>query len=94
MSGAQGGQSGGLGGSIHANMYFVPGSVLYLYVGGEGGDSYGFAGYNGGGEGQYNTGGTISGGGGGGSSDIRTSLAGCRRAAWGCRGRRRRRLSK
>jgi len=65
MSGAQGGYSGGLGGTIQANLVVTPGSTIYLFVGGQGG-LYGAAGYNGGGTGSSN-----SSGGGGGSSDIR-----------------------
>jgi len=68
--GAQGGSSnstGGAGGYAKGNLAVTPGQVLYLYVGGQGGNPGG--GWNGGGSGQ--TSGSPASGGGGGASDVR-----------------------
>lgn len=77
--GAQGGNgyrpgnqgSGGLGGRVTGKLAVTPGSVLNLYVGGQGaGGQQGTGGWNGGGNGnQYSS--NEAGGGGGGSSDVR-----------------------
>jgi PKD repeat protein len=68
--GAQGGSSistGGAGGYAKGDLAVTPGQVLYLYVGGQGGNPGG--GWNGGGSGQ--TSGSPASGGGGGASDVR-----------------------
>ncbi len=83
LKGAMGGQnsdevdyddSAGKGGCVTANIAVTPGQLLYVYVGGCGGDGSDLAGgapgINGGGAGGNFTG-TVSGGGGGGASDIR-----------------------
>jgi hypothetical protein len=84
--GAEGGQSAsvplnssqptGKGGRVQATIPVNPGDVLYIYVGGKGGDATpnvgGLAGYNGGGTGgQYPSYNQSASGGGGGASDIR-----------------------
>jgi hypothetical protein len=69
--GAQGGSSistGGAGGYAKGDLAVTPGQVLYLYVGGQGGNPGG--GWNGGGSGHANGSYPASGGGGGGS-DVR-----------------------
>ncbi len=68
--GAQGGTDassapGGLGGKVTCVYTVVPGQVLYIYVGGVGGNTGGAGGFNGGGFGGS------TGGAGGGASDIR-----------------------
>lgn len=64
--GAQGGNSGAAGGYAKGDLSVSPGQVLYLYVGGQGGNPSG--GWNGGGTGHSSM--TTSGGGGGGT-DVR-----------------------
>ncbi len=68
--GAQGGHSGGTGGYAQGDLAVSSGDILYVYVGGQGGETT--AGWNGGGAG------ATYGGGGGGGTDIRfggTSLS-------------------
>ena len=71
--GAQGGfgSPGGLGGSVIATLTVVPGEILNVFVGGQGGlvPLGGLGGFNGGGAG--GTGAGFHDGGGGGASDIR-----------------------
>ncbi|MER7959986.1 PxKF domain-containing protein [Streptomyces sp. NPDC096030] len=67
--GAQGGQNGGLGAHVTADMNVTPGQQLDVYVGGQGGISAG--GVNGGGEGTTPPFVNSDAGGGGGASDIR-----------------------
>ncbi|MER7960242.1 PxKF domain-containing protein [Streptomyces sp. NPDC096030] len=68
--GAQGGQNGGLGAHVTADMNVTPGQQLDVYVGGQGGIIAG--GVNGGGEGRTTPPlSTSTAGGGGGASDIR-----------------------
>ena len=62
------GGNGGNGNRVQATLTVTPGETLYVYVGGQGGQTSG--GYNGGG----NTGNT--GGGGGGASDVRQAGSG------------------
>ena len=65
--------NGGKGGRVQATITVSPGDILYIYVGGAGGNgvnSGGLPGYNGGGQGGWRTDG-YRGGGGGGASDIR-----------------------
>lgn len=82
--GAQGGSSsaggtGGLGGRAVATVTVTPGDILYIYVGGAGFQApgpgpCGGAGFNGGGDGTYNSAYPQRAGGGGGASDVRTRL--------------------
>lgn len=62
--GAQGGESGGLGGYAKGTYAVIPGALLNVFVGGQGVSSNG--GFNGGGNGSYS--------GGGGASDVRTGI--------------------
>ncbi|MEI6765207.1 MAG: glycine-rich protein [Bacteroidota bacterium] len=67
--GAQGGNQGGLGAKVKSRLSVIPGSVLYINVGSQGGTPD--AGWNGGGIGGSVSGGAYYGGGGGGATDIR-----------------------
>jgi hypothetical protein len=71
--GAQGGNSGGLGGRATGALSVTPGQVLYVYVGGAGangsGSGWHAGGFNGGGNG-YSGGGGDQGGAGGGSGYV------------------------
>ncbi len=72
VQGAQGGGTGGMGGSVTGNLPVSPGDTLRIYVGGQGGPemSQSVGGYNGGGTaGMVQT--QYPGAGGGGASDIR-----------------------
>jgi hypothetical protein len=66
--GAEGGQSGGLGGKAVATIYVLAGQTFEIVVGGKGSDT-GTGGSNGGGDGA--TSGNDVGGGGGGATDVR-----------------------
>jgi len=82
LAGSQGGSGGngtlwnpgGLGGRVQGTLTVVPGNVLYINVGGAGGNETqvagGVGGWNGGGNGGYDAG-IWLGGGGGGGTDIR-----------------------
>lgn len=63
----------GEGGSVSGKIDVLPGQTIYVYVGGQGGNSTnaigGMGGYNGGGFGNFAT--SFAGGGGGGATDIR-----------------------
>ena len=64
---------GGLGGRVQGSITVNPGDILYIYVGGAGGNGVvngGPGGFNGGGQGAWYAG-PYCGGGGGGASDIR-----------------------
>ena len=76
-AGARGGNysgAAGLGGRVQATYAVTPGTTLYIYVGGAGGDASGSSvaqgGYNGGGNSSWDSYG-VSGGAGGGATDIR-----------------------
>jgi Glycine rich protein len=68
--------AGGSGGRIEADLAVTPGQVLFITVGGVGGDGgltqVGIGGFNGGGR---SSSGFMSGGGGGGATDLRTCSA-------------------
>src|SRR5437763_5342101 len=71
------GTSGGLGALVSGDVPVVPGTTLFVEVGGNGTDAVGYShptgGFNGGGTGGY--GASYSGGAGGGASDVRIAPA-------------------